>query len=188
MPDMNGPGIFAQLKNRAPERLKRMVLVSAAPQLFHDFLNEAGMPVLAKPFSIEQVEGAIERFRHSKAGRGPRQPSLHDLSLQEDDGEEEITTGMVLTHPPPSNQEPDDHDSYHLQIKWLSQKHNRLARNVKETRDDVQETREEIRKVDKKVDTIHTKQDTVLSTLRWIGIAIGIVMAAVKAYEHFFGK
>lgn len=60
IPDLEGPTFYHELKQRRPEALQRLIFMTGSAPEFVDFLEETGVPVLAKPFSAEELRQAVQ--------------------------------------------------------------------------------------------------------------------------------
>jgi len=63
MPELDGPGLYRELKKRHEEMLPRIVFVtgSALDPGNEEFLEETGVPWLSKPFSITDLHEFTQR-------------------------------------------------------------------------------------------------------------------------------
>jgi len=63
MPELDGPGLYRELKSRHSELLGRIVFVtgSALDPANERFLEETGVPWLSKPFTIAALRGLTQR-------------------------------------------------------------------------------------------------------------------------------
>ncbi|MBI2552993.1 MAG: response regulator [Candidatus Rokubacteria bacterium] len=61
--NLDGPILYRELKQRRPDALKRLIFMTghARASEYVDFLEETHVPVLAKPFSPEQLRDAVRR-------------------------------------------------------------------------------------------------------------------------------
>lgn len=57
MPELDGPGLYRELERRRPELLSRIAFVtgSAHSANMEQFLERTGVPILYKPFRVEQL-------------------------------------------------------------------------------------------------------------------------------------
>lgn len=57
MPELDGPGLYRELERRRPDLLVRIAFVSGSAQTAHmeQFLEKTGVPILYKPFRMEQL-------------------------------------------------------------------------------------------------------------------------------------
>ena len=58
MPELDGVGLYRELKRRQPELLRRMIIItgtSGHPE-YQAFLSETQLPVLEKPFSLHALQ------------------------------------------------------------------------------------------------------------------------------------
>ena len=63
IPNLDGPILYRELKQRRPTSAQRLIFMTGhadAPE-YARFLEETGVPVLAKPFSAEDLRGAVQR-------------------------------------------------------------------------------------------------------------------------------
>jgi CheY-like chemotaxis protein len=62
MPSLDGPLFYRELKRGHPETLERLIFMTGhtAPE-YASFLKETGVPVLAKPFTAEDLREAVQR-------------------------------------------------------------------------------------------------------------------------------
>ena len=63
IPSLDGPTFYRELERRTPHALRRLIFMTGhaeAPE-FARFLQESGVPVLAKPFSPEDLRAAVRR-------------------------------------------------------------------------------------------------------------------------------
>jgi CheY-like chemotaxis protein len=79
MPGMGGEGLFQWMRAHQPDRLERLIFMSGdmlSPRT-HAFLEAAGRPVLAKPFTLEALRGALENVpRPEPVSRPGAAPAL----------------------------------------------------------------------------------------------------------------
>jgi signal transduction histidine kinase/sensor domain CHASE-containing protein/CheY-like chemotaxis protein len=63
MPELDGPGLYHELEQRAPELLKRMIFLTGDTLSTETtvFLNGAGMPYLSKPFRAADVRRVVQQ-------------------------------------------------------------------------------------------------------------------------------
>lgn len=61
IPDLNGPVLYQELKQRQPDTLQRLIFMTGSAPEYASFLKEIGAPVLAKPFSPEDLRAAVRR-------------------------------------------------------------------------------------------------------------------------------
>ncbi|MBI2154676.1 MAG: response regulator [Candidatus Rokubacteria bacterium] len=61
--NLDGPILYRELKQRRPDALKRLIFMTghARASEYAGFLEETHVPVLAKPFSPEQLRDAVRR-------------------------------------------------------------------------------------------------------------------------------
>ncbi len=64
MPELDGMAFYRELERGQPRLLTRIVFVSGAtePPEYASFLEETGVPVLSKPFNLEDFRRFVERF------------------------------------------------------------------------------------------------------------------------------
>ena len=57
MPELDGPGLYRELQSRRPELLSRIAFVTGSAQTanMEHFLEKTGVPILYKPFRLEQL-------------------------------------------------------------------------------------------------------------------------------------
>lgn len=63
MPEVDGPGLCEQLAARDADTLARLVFL-ASPDVLDDhrsFLDRTGVPVLTKPFELDDLHSVVER-------------------------------------------------------------------------------------------------------------------------------
>jgi len=60
IPDLEGPIFYRELKRRRPDALQRLIFMTGSAPGYTDFLEETGVPVLAKPFSAEDLRQAVQ--------------------------------------------------------------------------------------------------------------------------------
>jgi CheY-like chemotaxis protein len=61
IPELDGPTFYRELKQRRPEALQRLLFMTGSTPAFSRFLEEAGVPVLTKPFAAEDLRQAVRR-------------------------------------------------------------------------------------------------------------------------------
>lgn len=61
IPDFDGPILYHQLKQRRPEAVQRLIFMTGSAPEYAGFLEEIRVPVLAKPFTPEDLRKAVER-------------------------------------------------------------------------------------------------------------------------------
>jgi CheY-like chemotaxis protein len=63
MPKLDGRGLFHEVERRYPASQRRLVFVTgyAEAEEYDEFLRQSGVPVLAKPFTIADLVGAVQR-------------------------------------------------------------------------------------------------------------------------------
>ena len=61
--NLDGPALYRELKQRRPEALKRLIFMTghAKASEYAGFLEETHVPVLAKPFTPEDLRQAVRR-------------------------------------------------------------------------------------------------------------------------------
>jgi CheY-like chemotaxis protein len=64
MPNLDGVGLYRALEGRRPELLRRIAFVSGTTELptFQRFVAETGVPLLHKPFNIEDLLRFIQQL------------------------------------------------------------------------------------------------------------------------------
>ena len=64
MPELDGVGLYRQLDQQHPSLLRRIAFVSGTthPVEYATFLEETGVPVLCKPFSINDLHRLVQRL------------------------------------------------------------------------------------------------------------------------------
>lgn len=60
IPDLEGPILYEELRQRRPDALQRLIFMTGSAPEYTDFLKEIGVPVLAKPFSAEALRQAVQ--------------------------------------------------------------------------------------------------------------------------------
>lgn len=57
MPELDGPGFYRELERRRPDLLARIAFVTGSAQTgnMEEFLEKTGVPILYKPFRMEQL-------------------------------------------------------------------------------------------------------------------------------------
>jgi CheY-like chemotaxis protein len=57
MPELDGPGFYRELERRRPELLARIAFVTGSAQTgnMEQFLEKTGVPILYKPFRLEEL-------------------------------------------------------------------------------------------------------------------------------------
>ena len=70
MPELDGVGLYRQIKRRRPALLSRFLFVSgtAHEPEYQRFLAESAVPILAKPFSLAELHRLVRRVL---AAHGP---------------------------------------------------------------------------------------------------------------------
>jgi CheY-like chemotaxis protein len=63
MPKLDGRGLYQEVERRWPAVQSRLVFVTgyAEAEEYDEFLRKSGVPVLAKPFTIADLLGAVQR-------------------------------------------------------------------------------------------------------------------------------
>jgi CheY-like chemotaxis protein len=64
MPGLDGPGLYHELQRRGPADQPRLLFVSGSSsvQAYEDFLATAKVPVLEKPFNLDELCRVVERI------------------------------------------------------------------------------------------------------------------------------
>jgi len=64
MPELDGVGLYRELDQRNPGLLRRIAFVSGTtqPVEYASFLEETGVPVLRKPFAIDDLQRLVQRL------------------------------------------------------------------------------------------------------------------------------
>jgi two-component system NtrC family sensor kinase len=70
MPNLDGAGLYAQIRDRWPALLSRLLFVSGSSAMpeYADFLRTAQPYILPKPFAIAHLEEAVQRMLAVHAG------------------------------------------------------------------------------------------------------------------------
>lgn len=57
MPELDGPGLYRELERRRPDLLARIAFVTGSAQTgnMEQFLEKTGVPILYKPFHVDQL-------------------------------------------------------------------------------------------------------------------------------------
>jgi CheY-like chemotaxis protein len=57
MPELDGPGLYRELERRRPDLLARIAFVTGSAQTgnMEQFLENTGVPILYKPFHVDQL-------------------------------------------------------------------------------------------------------------------------------------
>ena len=63
IPNLDGPVFYHELKQRRPDALQRLIFMTghAYTPEYTSFLQETGVPLLAKPFTPEALRQAVQR-------------------------------------------------------------------------------------------------------------------------------
>ncbi len=74
MPDLNGRDLYTELKRQAPDLAARTIFVTGDTLSgnFEEFLNEAGRPVIEKPFTPHEIREIVSN-ELTAAGGGSRE-------------------------------------------------------------------------------------------------------------------
>ncbi len=64
MPGLDGPGLYHELQRRDPARRPRLLFVSgtSSAQAYVEFLATTQVPVVEKPFNLDDLCGVVERM------------------------------------------------------------------------------------------------------------------------------
>ena len=64
MPELDGVGLYRELDQRNPGLLRQIAFVSGTtqPVEYASFLEETGVPVLRKPFAIDDLQRLVRRL------------------------------------------------------------------------------------------------------------------------------
>jgi CheY-like chemotaxis protein len=64
MPDLDGLALYRELESRQPDLLKRMIFISGTTDdpVYQKFLEQVGVPVLSKPFHLDDLRRLTARF------------------------------------------------------------------------------------------------------------------------------
>jgi len=64
MPGLDGPGLYRELQRRGPADRPRLLFVSGSSsvQAYEEFLATAKVPVLEKPFNLDELCRVVERI------------------------------------------------------------------------------------------------------------------------------
>src|SRR6266849_2456997 len=64
MPELDGVGLYRELDQRHPNLCRRIAFVSGTtqPVEYASFLEETGVPVLRKPFAIDDLQRLVQRL------------------------------------------------------------------------------------------------------------------------------
>ena len=64
MPELDGPGLYHELQRCDPDHRPRLLFVSgsSSAQAYADFLAATEVPVLEKPFSLDDLCRVVERM------------------------------------------------------------------------------------------------------------------------------
>ena len=64
MPELDGVGLYRELDQRNPGLLRRIAFVSGTtePVEYANFLEGTGIPVLRKPFAIDDLQRLVQRL------------------------------------------------------------------------------------------------------------------------------
>jgi CheY-like chemotaxis protein len=76
MPELDGPGLYRELGVRFPEMVDKIFFVTGDTlgSGVRDFLDEAGVPVIEKPFEPADVRHAMARIAGAAAAFSPPAP------------------------------------------------------------------------------------------------------------------
>ncbi len=61
MPELDGFELYRELERCRPDLLRRMIFVSGTTEQYRRFLEETGVPILPKPFELEDLRQLTER-------------------------------------------------------------------------------------------------------------------------------
>lgn len=63
MPDLDGFALYHELERRRPDLVRRMIFISGTTEdpEYEEFLEEAGVPMLSKPFHVEDLRRLAEQ-------------------------------------------------------------------------------------------------------------------------------
>jgi CheY-like chemotaxis protein len=64
MPEVDGVALYRELERRQPRLLRRFVAVSGTtePPEYASFLEETNVPLLSKPFRVEELQQIVRRI------------------------------------------------------------------------------------------------------------------------------
>jgi CheY-like chemotaxis protein len=64
MPGLDGPGLYRELQQRDPNRRPRLLFISGSSsvQAYAEFLATTPVPVLEKPFNLDELCRVVERM------------------------------------------------------------------------------------------------------------------------------
>jgi CheY-like chemotaxis protein len=64
MPDLDGLALYRELESRRPDLLQRMIFISGTTDdpMYQKFLEQVGVPVLPKPFHLDDLRRLTARF------------------------------------------------------------------------------------------------------------------------------
>lgn len=61
MPELDGFELYRELERCRPDLLRRMIFVSGTTEQYRGFLEESRVPILPKPFELEDLRQITER-------------------------------------------------------------------------------------------------------------------------------
>jgi len=61
MPELDGFELYRELERCRPDLLRRMIFISVTTEQYRRFLEETGVPILPKPFELEDLRQLTER-------------------------------------------------------------------------------------------------------------------------------
>jgi len=100
MPKLDGRGLYEEVERRWPSAHGRLVFVTgyAEAEEYDAFLRQSGVPVLAKPFTIADLIGAVQRAFLARPSGGPPVTRLAESSEQRYRALVESSRGLICTH------------------------------------------------------------------------------------------
>jgi CheY-like chemotaxis protein len=87
MPELNGPGLYREVRQRFPEMLDRFVFITgdSLTEETREFLERSTVPYLSKPLSIENLHRVVQRIIADRRSGATSSPSIRESAPPERD-------------------------------------------------------------------------------------------------------